>query len=100
METDTALVGADYVVVLYTVSHIGLHLTLVIHPCYAELIHSVGNAQAFNQVGFIKLGVLVVFFFNGSKYLFYSLVIFRLIGEASFQVFQNFFSVHNVYMLF
>ena len=95
METDTALVGTNGVVVLDTVTHVGLNLTLVIHPCYTELVNSVGDTEALNQINLVKLRVLVVLFFNGTKNLFYCLMILRFVGEASFQVFQYFFCVHS-----
>ena len=58
METDTAFVRTDRVVVLNTVTHIGLNITFIIHPSHAELIYSIRNTQTFDQVYFIKLRVL------------------------------------------
>ena len=86
METDTAFVRTDRVVVLNTVTHVGLNITFIIHPSHAELIYSIRNTQTFDQVYFIKLRVCVVFFFNSRKYFFYCLMILRFIGKSSFQI--------------
>ena len=95
METDAALVGAYSVVVLDAVTHVGLNLALVVHPSHTELIYTIGNAEAFNQVHLLELGVLVVLFFDSAQHLFYCLMILRFIGEASFQIFQDFLCVHK-----
>ena len=87
MESDAALVGTDGIVVLYAITHIGLHLSLIIHPCDTELIYSVGNAEAFYQIGLFKFRVLVVLLFNGAQHLLYCLMILGLIGETSFEIF-------------
>ena len=87
METDTAFVRTDGVVVLYTVTHVGLYVTLVIHPSNTELVNAIGDAKTFNQIGFVELRMFVVLFFNGRKHFFYCLMILRFIGEPSFQIF-------------
>lgn len=97
MEADTTFVRADGIVVLYTVTHIGAYVALVISPCYTELIYTIGDAEAFDEVCFVKFGVLVVLFFDGTQNLFYCLMILGLIGEASFQIFQNFCCIHNYF---
>ena len=87
METDTALVGANGVVVLHAVAHVGLVVALIVHPGHAELINTVGDAKTLNQIYLFKLGVLVVLLFDSTQYLFHCLVILRLVGEASLQIF-------------
>ena len=72
---------------LYTVTHVGLYVAFVVHPSDAELIDAVGDAQTFNQVGFVEFRVFVVLFFDGTQYLFYGLMILRFVGEPSFQIF-------------
>ena len=96
MEADTALVGAYGVVVLHAVAHVGLYLTLVVHPCDTERVDAVGDTETFDEVYFVKLGVLVVLFFDCAEYFFYCLMVFRLTWEAPFEVFQYFFCVHNL----
>ena len=48
VETDTAFVRADSVVVLNTVTHVCLNITFVVHPSYTELKYSIRNTQAFD----------------------------------------------------
>ena len=66
VETDTAFVRADSVVVLYTVTHVGLDVTFVVHPSDAELVYAIWNTQTFNQVYFVEFRVFVVFLFDSS----------------------------------
>ena len=89
VETDAALVRADGVVVLHTVAHIGLHVALVVGPRDAELIHAIGNAETFDEVHLIELGVFVVLFFDSAKHFFDRLMVLRLAGETALEVFQD-----------
>ena len=66
MEADTAFVGANSIVVLNTVTHVVAYVALVINPRHAELIDTIGDAKALNQVGLVELGMFVVLFFDGS----------------------------------
>ena len=95
MEADTSLVRTDNVVVLYTITHIGLHLPLIVYPSHAKLYHPVGYAKALYQVCLLEFGVLVVLILNGEKHLTHGLDILRLIGETPFKVFQNCYCFHN-----
>ena len=99
METNTAFVGTNGVVMLNAVAHVGLHLTLIISPSDAELNHSVGNAEALYQIIFFKLGVFVVLFFDGGEHLAHCLDVLRLIGESSFQFLYNFISFHVLFLV-
>ena len=84
MEADAAFIRADSVVVLHTVSHVGLHVAFVIHPSDPELIDSVGDTQTLYQVRFVELRMLVVFLFDRGQYFFYRLMILRFVGKPSF----------------
>ena len=86
METDTSLVRTDGVVVLNTVAHVVLDLSLVINPRHAERENTVGYAEALDEVVTLKFRMFVVFILDSSDYLFHCLKIFRLIGKATFQV--------------
>lgn len=90
METNTAFVGADSVVVLHTISVVNLHVALVVHPCYAELDHAIGNAEALYEIGFLKFGVLVIHFLNSGENLRNGLNVFGLTRIAAFQIFDYF----------
>ncbi len=50
VETDSAFVRANGVVVLNTITHIGLDVTLVISPSNAELNQTIGDAQTLDEV--------------------------------------------------
>ena len=63
---DTAFVRANGIVVLDAVAHIGLNVALVVNPSHAELDDAIGYAETLYQVCTLKLGVLVVFFFDCS----------------------------------
>ena len=94
VETNAAFVRADGVVVLHTVAHVGLYVAFVVNPCHAELNQSVRNAQALNEVGFLKLGMLVVLFFDGAQHLTDGLNVFGLVRESLLQSFYNFYCFH------
>ncbi len=94
----TAFVRADGVVVLDAVSHVGLHIPLVVHPCHAELIDTVGHAKALNEVGLLEFRVFVVLLLNGWKYLTDGLDILRLVGKSLFQIFYNLCCIHNLFL--
>ena len=64
METETALVGTDRAVELYTVSEVDLDVTFVIHPRYAESEDAVRLDDTLDDVCLLKLGMLVVDFFD------------------------------------
>lgn len=86
METDTAFVRANGVVMLNTVPHVGLHLTFVVDPGDTEREDAVGNAKTFNQVVTVELGVFVVSFLNGTQHFRNGLMVFGFVGKASFQI--------------
>ncbi len=66
METDTAFVRADCIVMLDTVSHVGLDLTFVIHPSYTEGKNTVGDTKTFDQIALFEFGMFIVSLFDCS----------------------------------
>ena len=64
VETDTAFVRADSVVVLDTVTHVRLDLSLIVHPSYTERENAIGDTKALDQVAFLKFRMLVVSFLD------------------------------------
>ncbi len=84
METNTPLVGTNGVVVLYPVTHVGLHPALIIHPGHTERVDLIRNHQPLNQIGLFKLRMLVVDILYRLNYLLNSLMILRLIGKTPF----------------
>jgi hypothetical protein len=74
---------------LHTITHVGLHVALVVGPRDAELIYAIRDAEAFDEVDLVELGVLVVLFFDGAEHLFDCLMILRFTGETALQVFQD-----------
>ena len=95
VETNTALVGADGVVVLHAIAHVGAHIAAVVGPRHAESVDALGDAQALHEVDFLKLGVFVVFLFEGEEHFFHRLVVLGLVGKTGFQRFEQFFGVHE-----
>ncbi len=94
METDTTFVGANGIVVLDAVAHVGLDIAVVVHPGNAELIYAIRNAEALDQVDLVELRVLVVLLLDGAEDLFYGLMILWLIRESLLQILKNFLCVH------
>ena len=86
METDTALVGANGVVVLYTVTGVDLYLAVVVNPCDAECEYTVGDTEPLDEVVCLEFGVLVVLLLNGVQHLFNSLEILRLMWKLFLQI--------------
>ena len=91
METQSAFIWADNIVVLDTVAHVGLHVAFVVYPCDTELNESVGNAKTLDKIALLELRMLVILLFNGSEYLTDSLDILRLIRDSASQLFNIFF---------
>lgn len=66
VKTDTTFVRADRIVMLDTVSHVGLDLSLIIHPGYAKGENTIGNTKTFDQVALFEFGMFVVNLFDCS----------------------------------
>ena len=84
METDTALVGTNGIVMLNPIAHIRADIALIIDPCHTKLIDPIRNTQTLDEIHFIKFRMLVVFLLYCAQYFFYCLMIFRFIRESSF----------------
>ena len=97
MEPDAALVGADGIVVLHAVAHVGAHAACIVHPRHAECVDSVGDAEAFQQVDAFEVGVTAVDVGYGVYNLFHRLQIFRLVGKPCPQILNKFFFVHVLF---
>ena len=82
METDTALVWADGIVVLNAVAHIGVYFPVVVDPADSERYYAVGDAQALDKIVTLKDGILVVDILNRGNNFSYSLEILGFIGKA------------------
>ena len=100
MVAQTALVGADGVVVLHAVAHVGLHVAAVVDPSDAKLHQTVGNAEALDEVGLFKLGMLVILLLDGAQHLTHSLNILRLVRESLFQTLHHFCSFHHLFTFY
>ena len=100
MITQTAFVRANGVVVLDTVTHVGLYLTLIVNPCDTEFANTIGDAKALNQISLFKLWVLVILLLDSGKNLRNCLDVLRLIGEALLQLLYNFCCIHNLNTFF
>ena len=55
-------IGADGTVILYTVTQVHVHLTLVVYPWHTEGQDTLGLHNALDNLGFLKLRVFVVDF--------------------------------------
>ena len=95
METQAALVGANGIVVLHAVTHVCAHVAFVIDPVDTELDDAVGDAQTLDEVGFLKLRMLVVFILDRSEHLAHSLDVLRLIGKLLLQFSYYFGCFHK-----
>ena len=89
VETDTALVRTDDVVVLYTVTHVGLYVALVIYPRNTEADNAIGNAQTLDEVPLVEFGVLVVLLFDCTQNLTNGLNVLRLVWKSLLEILYN-----------
>ena len=60
MEAQTTLVRANGAVELYTITKVGLNLTLIVNPSYTESEDALGLNHALNDLSFLKLRMLVI----------------------------------------
>lgn len=95
METDSSLIGANSIVVLYPIAHIGLHISRIVYPSNPEGVYFIGNDQSLDQVRFLKLWMLVINLFYRFYDLFNGLKIFRFIRKTSFHKTADFFGFHK-----
>ena len=64
MEADAALVRADRVVELHTISQVDLYFPFVVYPRHTEGENTFRFNQSFDDFSFLEFGMLVVHFFN------------------------------------
>ena len=98
MESYASLIRAYHVVVLHAVTHVGLHVALVVYPRHTEGDYSVRNAEALDKVGAVKLRMLVILFFYCCQYLTYGLDILRLVRESLFEVLNYICGYHKLFL--
>jgi len=96
VEADTAFVGTNGHVVLYTVAHVGLVVAFVIHPGDTEGKNTIGDTEAFDKVDFVEFGVFVVFPFDGHQHFFHRLVVLGFIRKTALEVRQHVSSLHSL----
>ena len=65
VETQATLVRTDGAVELYAVAEVYMHLALVVSPGHTESDDALGFYDALNQLGFLKLGMLVIDILDG-----------------------------------
>ena len=82
------------VVVLDAVAHVVLHTAFVVDPRHAEREYAVGDAEAFDQVVAVELGMLVVGIFDGGDYFLHGLEVFRFVGKTPTEVVEHFGCFH------
>ena len=100
MKANAALVRTDGVVVLNAITHIGLHVALVVHPCHTEGDDAVRYAKTLNEVGTVELGMAVILILNGTENLAHSLDVLRLVGEALVKTLYDFCCFHCFLLVF
>ena len=64
METNTAFVRADCIVELYAITEVSLYFTIVVYPCNTESEDAIRLYNSFNNLGFFKLRMFIVYVFN------------------------------------
>ncbi len=96
VETYATLVRTYGVIVLDAPSHVVAHLAFVVDPADTEREYPVGDAEAFNEIVALKLGILVVGILDGGDHLLHRLDILRLVGEATLEIGEYFCCFHSV----
>ena len=100
MEANAALVWADGIVELHAVAQIDVDLTVVVDPRHAEGDDTVGLDQPFNQLGPLKLGVLVIHVLNRKKHLTHGLQILVFAGVTGFKSRHDLLCFHRSWVGF
>ena len=95
VKAQSAFVGADGVVVLHAIAHVGADVAFVVRPGDAESVDTLRNAKALDEVDALKFGMFVVFLFDGGEYLLYGLMILRFVGKSLFEFFQKMGGIHG-----
>ena len=89
MEAQTAFVGADGGRHLHAVAAVYLHLSVVVHPGYAEHHYPLRFDDAFQQTQAGILGIFAQKGLQAVEYFFYGLVEDGLIGIALLDVLEQ-----------
>jgi hypothetical protein len=95
METQSTLIRSDGTIELYTVTDIDLYLTFVVNPGHSESNDTLGIYNALDNLGFLKLGVLVVDVLNRLQHLANGLQELYLTWMFTFQILHNFLNFHS-----
>ena len=80
MEAKTSLIGTDGTVELDTIAGIGLDLSPIVYPGYAESKDAVRLYQPFHNLGLFKLRMLVVHILDRLQNFLYGLQVFLFQG--------------------
>ena len=96
VEAETTLVGAESGVELHAVAEVGAHLAFVVDPGHAEGEDAVGLYDALDDLVGFKLGVFVVFLFDGFENLADCLQILFFTRMFGLQVGHDFIYFHVI----
>ena len=96
MEAQSALVGTDGAVKLYTVADVHLYFALVVNPGDAESSDAFRFNKALNDFCLLKLGVLVIHVFNGKEHFLYCLQELCFARMLALQLLHDVLYVHNI----
>ena len=64
METNTALIGTDSTVELYTITDVGLNITFIVNPGHTESEDTVRLNYSFNDLCLLEFRMLIVNLFD------------------------------------
>ena len=81
-KTQSALVGTNCAVELYTIAAVYVYLAGIVCPYYAELNYALGLYKPFQKASLLIFGMLVDNSFKRIKYFFYGLKEFRFVRIA------------------
>ena len=95
MKTHATLVRTNGIVVLNTITHIGLHTPLVIDPIDAKRHYAVGNAKPLYQINSLKFRVLIVHVLYRRQHLVHRLNVFRLVRKTTLQFVYHCLGCHT-----
>ena len=96
METQTTFVRTNGAVELHAIAQVDLYLALVVDPRYAEGDDTFGLYDAFHNLCFFKLRMLVVHVLDGIKHFPYSLQEFYFAWMFLLQALHDFLYVHSI----
>ena len=100
METQSALIRTNGAVELHTVARIDVHLALIVGPRHAEHDHALWLNEALDDLGLLKLRMLIVDIMNRDQHFFHSLQKLRFSGMLPHESFQYLFNFHSSNLVF